>query len=134
MGVIKEGSRVWATDDGSTGVVDEIWYEPPEERGKALKPTTMANVVWDRTGCVGQIEVDKLSLIEVKHHVHLTSREEFLALRYPRSVGEVLAEKDSLTVWIVLADKEDHSVRHTAEAVSMSAEYSERHRGWLIQL
>lgn len=129
MGTIRERSRVWATDDGSTGVVDEIWTSDNPEQ-----PDTMATVVWDRTGCCGDIPVNKLSLVEVKHHVHLTSREEFLALRYPRSVGEMLAEKDSLTVWVVLADKEDHTVRHTAEAVSMSAEYSDRYRGWIIQL
>lgn len=71
---------------------------------------------------------------QVKLHVHRTTREIFLALSYPRGFAEMLAEHNSLTVWVVLAGEEDLDVLHAAEAVSMSAEYSERYQGWIIQL
>lgn len=57
---IEEGDRVWAIDDGSSGTVDEIYYAEPPIRGVAQRPVATATVVWDRTGCCGDVPLNTL--------------------------------------------------------------------------
>lgn len=52
---IEEGDRVWSIDDGSSGTVDEI-FTPDNPK----QPDTMATVVWDRTGCCGDVPLNTL--------------------------------------------------------------------------
>lgn len=66
---IKEGSRVWATDQGNSGTVDEIWPGTVEDysaRLHGVKPgevLQMATVVWDISGCAGEVPLSILVLM-----------------------------------------------------------------------
>lgn len=57
---IKEGDSVWAIDDGSSGTVDSVWDNFDDHNLSEM----WATVVWDRTGCAGDILLIKLRKTE----------------------------------------------------------------------